>query len=84
MTSTQASRSFIAALPPALSSLYFPQDTKPEKFVYGKPVKGRNEPSAIGGVGWVVSQVQGTSFETLTEQVWKNTVELFGLTELEQ
>lgn len=84
MTSTQASKHHLTLLPPALKSLYFPQATKPETFVYGKPVKGRNEPSAIGGVGWVVSQVQGISFEILAEQVWKNTVELFGLEELQK
>lgn len=84
MTSTQASRPHLTSLPPSLNSLYFPQATKPEAFVYGKPVKGRNEPSAIGGVGWVVSQVQDVPFATVAEQVWKNTVELFGLEELQK
>lgn len=83
MTSTQASKKHSTSLPAPLNSLYFPQATKPEAFVYGKPVKGRNEPCAIGGVGWVVSQVQGVSFETLTERIWENTVELFKLDELQ-
>lgn len=82
MTSTQASRRHLRSLPPALNALYFPQATKPESFVYGKPVKGRNEPSATGGVAWVVSQLHGISLEALTEQVWRNTIELFGLEEL--
>jgi TatD DNase family protein len=85
MTSTQASRPLLASLLPSLNSLYFPLATKPEAFVLGRPVKGRNEPSAIGGVAWVVTQLQdAVSFETLTEQAWKNTVELFGLEELKE
>ncbi|GJE85792.1 Mg-dependent DNase [Phanerochaete sordida] len=83
MTSTQASRKHLKSLPPSLSSLYFPQATKPEAFVHGKPVKGRNEPSATGGVAWVVSQLHGISLESLADQVWKNTVELFSLHELQ-
>ncbi|EKM61307.1 uncharacterized protein PHACADRAFT_168741 [Phanerochaete carnosa HHB-10118-sp] len=83
MTSTQASRRHLKSLPPPLNSLYFPQATKPESFVYGKPVKGRNEPSAIGGVAWVVSQLHGIALESLADQVWRNTVELFGLEELQ-
>ncbi|KAI1789799.1 Mg-dependent DNase [Ganoderma leucocontextum] len=84
MTSTQASKKHLATLPPSLNSLYFPQATKPESFVYGRPVKGRNEPVAIGGVAWVVHRLNdGVPFEKVTEKAWKNTVELFGLTELQ-
>ncbi|KAI0715392.1 Mg-dependent DNase [Earliella scabrosa] len=84
MTSTQASRPHLASLPPSLNSLYFPQATKPESFVYGRPVKGRNEPAAIGGVAWVVHRLnEGIPFDKVTEKGWKNTVELFGLTELQ-
>jgi TatD DNase family protein len=83
MTTTQASRAHILTLPPSLNSLYFPPATKPESFVHGKPVKGRNEPMAIGGVAWVVHKLhEGTSFEEVTETAWRNTVELFGLEEL--
>ncbi|OJT02743.1 hypothetical protein TRAPUB_6737 [Trametes pubescens] len=58
--------------------------TKPESFVYGRPVKGRNEPGAIGGVAWVVHKLsEGASFEQVTEKAWKNTVEVFGLAELQ-
>jgi TatD DNase family protein len=47
-------------------------------------VKGRNEPSAIGGVAWVVHKVkEEVPFEEIVEQGWRNTVELFGLRELE-
>lgn len=84
MTSTQASRQHLKSLPQSLNSLYFPQATKPESFVYGKPVKGRNEPSAIGGVAWVISQLHGIPMESLADQVWKNTVEVFGLKELRE
>ncbi|PIL31740.1 hypothetical protein GSI_06444 [Ganoderma sinense ZZ0214-1] len=84
MTSTHASKRHLAALPPSLSSLYFPQTTKPESFVYGRAVKGRNEPAAVGGVAWVVHRLnEGVPFEKVTEKAWKNAVELFGLTELQ-
>ncbi|KAF7799337.1 hypothetical protein EIP86_010569 [Pleurotus ostreatoroseus] len=85
LTSTHASRAHINTLPPNLSSLYFPQATKPEAFVPGKPVKGRNEPTAIGGVAWVLHKLHsdsGLSFEGLTEHAWRNTVDIFGLDEL--
>ncbi|THH14360.1 hypothetical protein EW146_g5959 [Bondarzewia mesenterica] len=39
MTSTQASKPLLDSLPPSLRSLYFPPSTRPENFVYGKPVK---------------------------------------------
>lgn len=84
MTTTQASRQHLTSLPPSLNSLYFPQAIKPESFVYGRPVKGRNEPAAIGGVAWVVHRLnEGIPFEKVTEKGWKNTIELFGLSELQ-
>ena len=83
MTSSQASRAHLSSLPPNLDSLFFPPAKKPEAFIYGQPVKGRNEPTAIGGVAWVVHKLnEGVPFEELTEKVWKNTVELYGLEEL--
>lgn len=83
MTASHASRAHIDALPQSLRSLYFPPDTKPDRFVYGKPVKGRNEPSAIGGVAWVLHRMnEGVAFERITERAWKNTIEVFGLEEL--
>jgi TatD DNase family protein len=46
-------------------------------------VKGRNEPSAIGGVAWVVHKVkEEVLFEEVVERGWKNAIELFGLEEL--
>jgi TatD DNase family protein len=81
MTSAHASNAHLATLDEARRALYFPPAVKPEKFVPGKPVKGRNEPSAIGGVAWVVAQVQGVPFEDVVEASWRNTVSLFGLDE---
>ena len=83
MTTTHASRAHLQKLPASLHSRYFPQSARSEAFVYGKPVKGRNEPTTIGGVAWVVHQLnQGIPFERITERAWRNTVELFGLHEL--
>ena len=83
MTASHASRPYIDTLPQSLRSLYFPPDTKPERFVRGKAVKGRNEPCAIGGVAWILQRMnQDVTFERITERVWKNTVEVFGLDEL--
>ncbi|KAH7910706.1 hypothetical protein BJ138DRAFT_1008217 [Hygrophoropsis aurantiaca] len=85
MTSTQASKRHLDSLPPALRARYFPPSTKPESFILGKPVKGRNEPSAIGGVAWVVHKLnEGIPFEKVTEKAYKNTIELFGLKELRE
>lgn len=83
MTSTHASNPHLSQLPANLRALYFPQAMKPESFVYGRPVKGRNEPSAVGGVAWVVHRLnEGVPLEKVTEKAWKNTIELFGLHEL--
>ncbi|CCM03114.1 uncharacterized protein FIBRA_05235 [Fibroporia radiculosa] len=84
LTSTHASKAHLSSLPPSLKSLYFPPSTKPESFVYGRAVKGRNEPTAIGGVAWVIHKLNdGIPFEKVTEKAWKNTVELFRLHELQ-
>jgi len=83
MTSTHASKSHLDALPVSLRSRFLPPATKPENFVPGKPVKGRNEPIAIGAVAWVIHRLNvGVPFEKVTEKAWKNTVELFQLDEL--
>jgi TatD DNase family protein len=83
MTSAHASKQYLDSLPASLRALYFPASTKPENFAYGKPVKGRNEPSAIGGVAWVVHKLnQDVPLQKVTEKAWKNTVEVFGLEEL--
>ncbi|KAF9029257.1 Mg-dependent DNase [Hymenopellis radicata] len=82
MTSTHASKAHLDSLPATLKSLYFPPGTKPEQFVLGKPVKGRNEPTAVGGVAWVIHRLNNVPFEKVTEKAWKNTVALFGLDEL--
>jgi len=84
MTSTHASKARLDTLPSSLRSLYLPPAIKPENFVLGKTVKGRNEPIAIGAVAWVIHRLnEGVSFEKITEKAWKNTIELFQLDELE-
>lgn len=84
MTSTHASKAHLDTLPDSLRSLYLPPATKPENFTTGKPVKGRNEPTAIGGVAWVVHKLnKDVPFEKVTEKAWKNTIELFQLKGLE-
>ncbi|KIY70156.1 Mg-dependent DNase [Cylindrobasidium torrendii FP15055 ss-10] len=91
MTSTHASKAHLDALPQEYRALYLPPSTKPEKFEQGKAVKGRNEPTAIGAVAWVVHQLhaegeeanQVPTFEEAVEKVWANTVELFGLNDFQ-
>jgi TatD DNase family protein len=85
MTSTHASRKHVDSLPANLRELFLPPAVRAEAFVPGRPVKGRNEPSAIGAVAWVVHKVKEgapSQFEELVEQGWRNTIELFGLREL--
>ncbi|KAJ6519658.1 Mg-dependent DNase, partial [Mycena sanguinolenta] len=79
MTGGHASKQYLGSLSASLKELYFPPSTKPENFALGKPVKGRNEPSAVGGVAWVIHKLHGVSLDTLTETAFKNTVDLFGL-----
>ncbi|KAF9244544.1 hypothetical protein BU15DRAFT_85921 [Melanogaster broomeanus] len=82
MTSTHASKAHLDRLPASLRSRYFPAAVKAESFVTALPVKGRNEPSAIGGVAWVIHKLNDeVPFETVTEVVYKNTVQLFSLDE---
>lgn len=84
MTSTHASKSLLDGLPAVLREVYFPAATKPESYVPGKAVKGRNEPCSIGGVAWVIQQLHDSeSLEEVTEAAWKNTVEVFALGEKE-
>jgi len=83
MTSTHASKPLLETLPTSLKEKYFPPSTNPKSFVMNKPVKGRNEPTAIGGIAWIIHRLnEGVSFEKVTEKVYKNTVQLFGLDEL--
>ncbi|KAH9037184.1 hypothetical protein EDB85DRAFT_623980 [Lactarius pseudohatsudake] len=80
MTSTHASRRHIDTLPADLCKLYLPLAIREEVFVTRRPVKGRNEPSAIGVLAWVAHKVkEEVSFHEFVEQGWRNTTELFGL-----
>ncbi|KAF6766567.1 hypothetical protein DFP72DRAFT_997632 [Ephemerocybe angulata] len=83
MRPSHASWAHLDNLPTDTRKLYLPRSVKPERFKEGLSVLGRNEPAAIGGVAWVMHLLLDVSFEELTEQVWKNTVEVFQLTELE-
>ncbi|KAF8528264.1 Mg-dependent DNase [Gautieria morchelliformis] len=82
LTSTHASKAHLMSLPSSLNALYFPQAKRPEQFVLGQGVKGRNEPCAIGAVAWVMHKLHDVPFEKVVEKTWKNTVSLFGLEEL--
>ncbi|KAJ7092559.1 hypothetical protein C8R44DRAFT_835595 [Mycena epipterygia] len=79
MTGGHASKQHFASIPTALRTLYFPPSTKPDNFVPGKAVKGRNEPCAIGGVAWVMHKLHDIALEEITEKAFQNTVELFSL-----
>jgi len=79
MTGGHASKEHLTSLPPSLRELYFPPSTRPENFVLGKAVKGRNEPCAVGGVAWVIHRLHDIPLEKITEKAFQNTVELFGL-----
>jgi TatD DNase family protein len=83
MTTAHSSHAHLQTMPENLRALFNPTAVKPEKFVAGKTVKGRNEPIAIGGVAWVVAQVKGVPFEEVIQAAWANTVELFELKSLE-
>jgi hypothetical protein len=50
MTATHASKALLDTIKDDLREIYFPPANRVEKFEMGKPVKSRNEPSAIGGV----------------------------------
>lgn len=88
MTSTHASKRHLDSLPAVLQERYLPPATKPEKYERGRAVKGRNEPCAVGGIGWIVHQLHlengdsSTTIEAVAEIVYKNTIELFSLGEV--
>ncbi|KAF9076113.1 Mg-dependent DNase [Rhodocollybia butyracea] len=85
MTGAHASKPHLDTLPKDLKDLYHPPSVRPERFVSGKAVKGRNEPCTIGGVAWVVSQLHPeVTLEELVEKAWKNTVKVFGLESLDE
>ena len=70
-------------MPVKLKDLFTPRGMAPERFEEGKPVKGRNEPTSIGAVAWVIHKLHNVPFEKVVEKTWKNTVEVFGLQELQ-
>lgn len=97
LTSTHASKPHLDELPPNYRSLFFPPATQPDRFVMGRPVKGRNEPTAIGGIAWVIyslhQRARGEALEKgqqkedipywkIVQKAYRNTIELFKLPEL--
>jgi TatD DNase family protein len=60
-----------------LDSVNVPLTRKPEKFVPGEMVKGRNEPCNMSQVAAVVAGVRHTDIHTLSAIVKSNTLRLF-------
>ncbi|KAF8349741.1 Mg-dependent DNase, partial [Amanita rubescens] len=84
VTSGHTSHKYLDSIPSNLRDLYDPPSVRPEKFICGKAVKGRNEPSTIGKVAWIVHCLHPElSLQELMAKVWNNTIELFQL-ELEE
>ncbi|SCZ93512.1 BZ3500_MvSof-1268-A1-R1_Chr6-3g08708 [Microbotryum saponariae] len=75
---SHASHPYLSSLPPKLKTLYIPQQMKKERWVEGKGVKGRSEPSSTGQVAWVVAQLKGVSLEEVASITTENTRRLFG------
>ena len=95
--STHASKPYLNDLPNNYRSIFFPSATQPERFDMGLPVKGHNEPSAIGGIAWVIyhlyqkarndasakgEQREEVPFWKIVHQAHMNTIRLFNLQEL--
>ena len=62
---------------PYLDGFQLPTTVKPEKFVPGSLVKGRNEPCCINQVAYVISAVRKTDYISISEQIRANTLRLF-------
>lgn len=84
MTLSHASKAHLTSLSSSLHTLYFPPAKRPEQFVFGQAVKGRNEPCAIGAVAWVIHRLHEVPYEKVVEKAWKNTVAVFGLEALNE
>ncbi|KAK6524268.1 hypothetical protein TWF694_005924 [Orbilia ellipsospora] len=73
---THASAKYLRTMPAYLTDIV-PGDVKKDRFKVGMRVKGRNEPCAIAGVAWVISQVKGCSFKEVCEKSWENSMKMF-------
>ena len=60
-----------------LANMNLPKTVKPEKFVLGSLVKGRNEPCCIDQVAVTVAGIRGADAATLSAVVRRNTLQLF-------
>lgn len=50
---------------------------KPEKFVEGKGVKGRNEPAEVVTIAHIVASIRGLPVEEVAKAAWENTMKVF-------
>jgi TatD DNase family protein len=53
------------------------EKVKPEKFVEGKGVKGRNEPADVVVIAHIVASIRGESLEKVANAAFDNTMRLF-------
>ena len=78
MRASQASAKYKEDAPP------LPKGVKKEKWEKDFMDKGRNEPMAITQVAWVVAKVKGVRIEDVCEAAWRNSIQMFGLGELQE
>ncbi|PFH54818.1 hypothetical protein AMATHDRAFT_185704 [Amanita thiersii Skay4041] len=83
MTSTHASTQHLGSMPPSLRTLYNPPAVKPERFLDGKSVKGRNESASIGCVAWVLHRLHELPLQEIASRAWENTVNVFKLKDIQ-
>ena len=60
-----------------LAGFEIPKTVKPDKFVPGSLVKGRNEPCCVNQVAFVVSSVRNAEYVKLSQTIRTNTLRLF-------
>ncbi|KAL1408307.1 hypothetical protein Q8F55_005113 [Vanrija albida] len=70
VTTTHASHKYIP------KGLVVVDKVKPEKFVEGKGVKGRNEPAEVITIAHIVAGIRGIPVEELATAAWDNTLRL--------
>ncbi|KAG5437781.1 hypothetical protein PCANB_000494 [Pneumocystis canis] len=67
-----------ASYPYIKNTPYLFPSQKKDKFIFGKMVRGRNEPCTIIQVASVVAQLKGLSIEKISETAYINSVKMFG------
>lgn len=71
ITSTHASHAHVP------KDLTVVEKVKPEKFVVGKGVKGRNEPVEVVTIAHVLAGIRGEPVEQVAKAAWDNTIKVF-------